>query len=349
MALPTEDESTGDDALMRRLLAALGPRRDPSPTLRRAGELAFRQALAPIVVRRARRRRIALSTAACAAFALIVAVGIGFTSRERRSNPATGAAVAQLVGSVGAVEVLGVGVVSSPATIQAGQALMTADTGRALLRYRGADVRVDVASTVRFGPAVLGLERGAIYVDAGSVRAAGTSGIVIETRFGTLGDVGTQFLAKIDRSRLTVAVREGTVFLMSAQNRHDLTATPREAQIAEVDDSGHLVVHAGPTHGDLWSWVAEVSPEFAVEGRSVDDYLRFLSREHGYALDYRDPSTAARAKAVLLHGDMNGLSLEEAAAAVSATTHLAVVVDAPGTLSVRSEGDHDADPRHDRQ
>jgi hypothetical protein len=345
---PADDSNDGDDALARRLFTAAGRRRVPSEALARASEIAFRQALAPVVARRMRAHRRRTIGAAAAAACVIAAAGAVFTMRESAPDPASKETVARIVRSMGPVEVMGPGAVPGATSLQTGQALVTGANGRAALDYRGADVRVNVGSLVRFGPARLVLERGAIYVDAAGTRSAGEPGIVIETRFGTLGDVGTQFFASIEQERLTVAVREGTVFLRSAQDRHDLSATAGSAQVAEVDQNGRFEIHPGATHGGDWAWIPQVSSGFATDGRSVDAYLRWLGDEYGYALDYRSADSATRAKAVKLHGDLSGLSPDEAITAIAAITQLDVAI-AAGTITVGSERDHNADPGHNRQ
>jgi ferric-dicitrate binding protein FerR (iron transport regulator) len=342
-----DDDSGRDDALMRRLFALLGRRAAPGEAVMRRAEDAFREALAPIIQRRkSTRNRIALSIAAT----LLAAVGIGVIVNDRSSNPTDSGAVANLVKSIGPVEVMGDAASGHAAgAIRIGQVLMTGANGRASLRYRGADVRLDVATTVRFDPARLVLERGAIYVDTGDARPPNEPPVLVETRFGMLGHTGTQFMAKLDADRLTVGVREGTVFAESRGNRRDMSAQPHRASSAEVDASGNIQVHEVTPFGGMWSWVPEASPGYAVEGSSVDTFLRWLGREHGYSLQYDGPASEARAKTTVLHGDLNGLSMADAIAVVNATTQLDVDLESTGTVSVALEGNHDADPGHDGQ
>ena len=80
--------------------------------------------------------------------------------------------------------------------------------------------------TVRFDSTRLVLERGAIYVDTGDAASRTEPPVLIETRFGMLGHTGTQFMAKLDADRLTVGVREGTVFVKSGSERRDMSASP---------------------------------------------------------------------------------------------------------------------------
>jgi hypothetical protein len=341
---PDPGSTESDEALMQRLFAIGGARQTPDPAALRRAEETFRSALAPVVQRRKRKRTfMTISIAA----SLFVAVGLGFVYTQQQSSVAADVPVASFVRSDGPVEVIGGSRAKSKA-IYVGESVMTGDTGRASLRYHGSDVRLDVATTVRFDPARLVLERGGLYVDT-DAREAGAPPVVVETRFGMLGHTGTQFIARLDTNLLTVGVREGTVFVKSSAGRRDMTARPHEAYVAQVDPFGEIQIHAAAPFGGLWSWVPETSPGFTSDGKSVDAYLDWLGREYGYSIEYGDAATESRAKATLLRGDLNGMTVADAFATVSATTRLAIDLDTVGVVRVSSEGDHDAHPGNDGQ
>jgi ferric-dicitrate binding protein FerR (iron transport regulator) len=351
MVSPTERDSQADsgdtesdEALMQRLFAIGGARQTADQASLRRAEEAFRSALAPVVQRRKRKRTvITISIAA----SLVAAVGLGFVYTQQQSWVATDVPVASFVRSDGPVEVIG-GNRAKSKSVYIGESVMTGDSGRASLRYHGSDVRLDVATTVRFDPARLVLERGALYVDT-DAREASEPPVVIETRFGMVGHTGTQFIARLDTNLLTVGVREGTVFVKSGSGRRDMTAQPHEAYVAQVDPFGEIQIHPAAPFGGLWAWVPETSPEFTSDGKSVDAYLDWLGREYGYSIEYGDAATESRAKATLLHGDLNGMTVADAFATVGATTRLAVDLDTSGVVRVSSEGNHDAHPRNDGQ
>ena len=52
----TDDDSRREDALMKRLFTVWGARREPDQATMRRAEDAFRQALAPVIQRRKRKR-----------------------------------------------------------------------------------------------------------------------------------------------------------------------------------------------------------------------------------------------------------------------------------------------------
>ena len=275
----TDDDSRREDALMKRLFTVWGARREPDQATVRRAEDAFRQALAPVIQRR-KRKRTTMAISIAASLFVAVGLGVGLFYVDQPSTGTNVGPVASIVKSVGPVEVIG-GAVTTPNTIHIGQSVLTGPTGRASLRYRGSDVRLDVATTVRFDATRLYLERGAVYVDTGNERAAGEPPVLIDTPFGMLGHTGTQFMARLDPDGLVVAVREGTVFVKSGNNRRDMSAQSHVASIAQVDASGDIRVHEAPPYGGMWSWVLETSPQFVVEGKSVDAYLGWIGREYG--------------------------------------------------------------------
>src|SRR5262249_32789291 len=142
---------------------------------------------------------------------------------------------------------------------------------------------------------------------------------------------------------------EGTVFVKADADRRDLSAVNRGAIVAVVGPSGAIDVHDAPAFDGLWAWVPQMSPGFTADGRSVDAYLDWVSREYGYSIDYDNAATEARAKTTLLHGDLGGLPIGTALDAVGATTDLDVALGASGDLRVSSKRDHDSDRRNQRQ
>jgi ferric-dicitrate binding protein FerR (iron transport regulator) len=338
MDSPTDDEHR-DDELMRRAFAVTGRRPNVDPLALERAEQVFRRALAPVIERNRRQRRARSYARGSLAAAFIVALGVAWLL-PRPHDPVVDEPIATLIASKGPVEVLGANVPVDRG-IRVGQVLMTGADGRASLVYRGADVRLDVATTVRFDAARLALERGAVYVDTDGARPPGEPNVLIETRFGMVGHTGTQFVARVDDAALTVAVREGTVFVKANADRRDLSASGHAATVAVVGASGAIDVRSAQPFDGEWAWVPRVSPGFSADGRSVDAYLDWVSREYGYSVDYRDATTASRAKTTLLHGDLGELPIADALDAVSATTGLVVDL-ASGELHVASKGDHDS-------
>ncbi len=71
-----------------------------------------------------------------------------------------------------------------------------------------------------------------------------------------------------------------------------------------------------------WNWLATITPPFTLEGRSVEDFLEWAARETGRSVVFASPDAAERARAVTLSGTVEGLTPDEAVAAVLSTTSL---------------------------
>jgi hypothetical protein len=194
----------------------------------------------------------------------------------------------------------------------------TAAGARAALRApTGHSVRLDVATTLRIASGgSFGLERGAIYVDSGPSSHNGP-GIRIETPLGAIEDRGTQFAARFDGG-LTVSVREGSVAV----------ATPSERLVAEagqalrIDSSGRVTRTAASVAGADWAWAETIAPTMAIEGRTLQEFLDWVARERGVRVRFENVEIAAKAPGIVLNGSIEGMTLEQAAASVLATSGL---------------------------
>jgi hypothetical protein len=76
-----------------------------------------------------------------------------------------------------------------------------------------------------------------------------------------------------------------------------------------------------------WDWLATITPPFSLEGRSVDAFLAWAGRETGRAVVYGSPDAEQQAREVILSGTLEGLTPDEAVAAVLSTTSLQAVAD----------------------
>ncbi len=115
-----------------------------------------------------------------------------------------------------------------------------------------------------------------MYVDAGAP-GSGRDSFVIGTSNGDVRHLGTQYVASVRDGLLQVAVREGSVAV-------DKGRTPVVARAGEsLTIARDGVVSRSPidVYGDAWSWVESVAPEFAIDGRSLDEFLAWAGRETG--------------------------------------------------------------------
>lgn len=309
-------ERDGPETEVRRLVELAGPRRDAPAEVASAAKQALRQAWRVKVEarREARRRRAFLSLAAL----LFLALGLGFWFREGLWSP-----LQSTVGTTPATEVARVeqwfgegepGAVD--AVLVAGDRLATCSANRVALRLAGKQtLRLDTESEVVFGESGhLLLRRGAIYVDSGPEAVP----LQVETPFGRVRDIGTQFLVRLENGGLALAVREGEILLEGTAGARRLG----QGETLTVDTAGEQ--RWGETSGRdwAWDWVGRAAPEFQMEGRSAHEVLSWVARERGQILRYDRPSDEELARSTTASGASTGLTPDELLALILPGTGL---------------------------
>ena len=210
----------------------------------------------------------------------------------------------------------------------AGKIISSDGSGQALLHLlNGTTVRVDVNSRLHFkSESSIFLDQGAVYLDCG--RSSGS--IELVTSLGTIKDLGTQFEVRLHGGGMRVTVREGSVFL----EQQGASRTVVAGKQLTIDPKGAASYGDVATYGPQWTWVAEVTPVFRIEGRSLMEFLDWLTRENGWSLEFADPRLRNAAPNTVLHGSILGLQPEEMPGAVLPVCGLTFTLE-HGVLTVR--------------
>jgi ferric-dicitrate binding protein FerR (iron transport regulator) len=294
------------DPDLSRLLRLAGPRTaapaDAAARVRGAVHARWQRDLA------ARRRTRGLALAAA-----LVASALAASFVLRAPQPAPPIVAAAPAGIVERITTGGA-VVADGRPLQVGDvvpagALLETATGRAAVRLQGVSMRLDRQTRVRVVSSLaLELEQGGVYLDSGDV---GSGDLRIVTREGEVRELGTQFQVRSWSNMVEVRVREGYVILTGKRGRFDAPAGARlEAAHGEVkrsEDAGY---------GAAWSWIEEAAPDYTLEGRTLEAFLRWVSRETGLQVRFAPESLAGVASATRLHGSTRGLTPSEAIDAV---------------------------------
>jgi hypothetical protein len=203
-------------------------------------------------------------------------------------------------------------VTEAGARIRASDRIETAADSRAALRLPGGvSVRLDRhTSAVVDSENRLTLERGAAYVDAEP--DSGGAPLHVATSLGVVRHTGTQFEVRLDEAALQVRVREGSVAVDAPGERWTSQAGELLVLARGRPAERRSIASSGPE----WSWVSDVTPPFRLEGATVPAFLHWIAREHGWRLEFGDPSLRARVERSVLHGSIAGLTADEALAAV---------------------------------
>ncbi|MCP4660442.1 MAG: FecR domain-containing protein [bacterium] len=294
---------------------------------------------------RTRRRRVRIGLAAAAVLALALGLGLEW---QRRRTPTTSPVIADSDGRPAVVrssepdqpparpeaitEAVNArrapGETPTAPAVENGEVLRdgtrdgtwieTGSESRAALRLAsGHALRLDVDTRLRVvADAVIALERGAVYVDSHAA-PAGVS-VEIRTPLGVATDVGTRFELRLRESSLRVRVREGIVNVTRGGRSHE-ARTGAELILDEAGDVEHRSV---PVYGPEWRWSLEIAPAFDIEGRTLREFLGWVSRETGWRLRFHDPAVAAGTASVILSGSIEGLTPADALAVVLPTSGL---------------------------
>jgi hypothetical protein len=314
------------------LIRAVGRRAQPPAEHRQrilaASETVWRRAVA-------RRRWRVRGFAVAAALALAT---IGLLVMPRLSmwhRPAVVADVAQIVGDVTVLpptdrdwQLLSAFVDGLPA---GSRIRTTAGAGVRLLVRGGTDLRVgaDTDITMLDGRRLV-LSVGRVYVDTGVGGATGR--IAINTSYGQLVDVGTQFEAQVSLGGLRLRVREGAVQLAdSASAGGQRCAAGQELRI---DTGGRLIRQAIAPFDPQWDWIGVLAQPPKIEGLPLQAFLAWVARETGRPLRYASREHELASSRVILHGSVQDLPPLQALEVVLASTDFSYTIQPEGTIVV---------------
>ena len=202
-------------------------------------------------------------------------------------------------------------------TVHVGDIISTGSSeGVSLLLARSESLRVDENTQLRVDAAdQFTLLGGRVYADTGEF-VYRNGGLKIETEFGLVTDVGTQFSVTATDLSLDVAVREGRV---DVQNEADTYAARMGQRLTLVQGEGAALVELD-THDVYWSWIVDLTPAFDMTNKSLLDFLKWAARETGRDLQFESDESRMFAMRTDVHGSIDGLTPDEALEAILATT-----------------------------
>ena len=196
--------------------------------------------------------------------------------------------------------------------------------GISLLLAQNASLRIDENTSIRIDSSDhFTLLTGRVYADTGQF-VYNNGGLRIDTQYGVVRDVGTQFAVSSDADSMDVAVREGRVELIRDS---DVQVAKMGERLSLVSGQGASISNLD-THDPYWDWIAELTPSFDLENKSLLDFLKWAARETGRELRFENDESRMFAMRTDVHGSVNGLTPDEALAAILSTTTLHYRIDA---------------------
>jgi ferric-dicitrate binding protein FerR (iron transport regulator) len=197
----------------------------------------------------------------------------------------------------------------------------------------GALVRVDRGTRLRFmSETALALDEGTIYVASNGARGAPT--LEVRTAVGVARDIGTRFEVRFDGSALRVRVREGKVRVSQSREAHEAARGEELTLAGDGTIARRTIAPSSPE----WAWASALAVPFALEGRSLREFLDWVVGETGWQLRFADADLERRAEKTLLHGSIEGLGPEQALAAVLPASGVEHRID-EGALLIRRIAD----------
>ncbi len=323
-----------EDDVMDQLLELAGRRpaapEDVLAEVRHAARLTWQ---AKVETHATARRRRRWGQMLAAAAVLTVAASLALFQRPQETAPPAAPIVATVDTLLGTVLSRPAGPSSAARplaagdTVPAGATLETAGDGRtALVLAGGTSLRLDVGTRLELASATdLVLERGGVYLDSGPAAPA----VAVATPFGVAHDIGTQFEVRLLAAGVRVRVREGEVRLERDGTAHQ--ALSGTELTLRADGSVERTASAG--HGSAWDWVLVTAPVFELEGRTLSEYLAWVSRETGWRLQFAERELERQVETIVAHGSIAGLSPDQSLEVVLPSSELSFRVE-DGTLHV---------------
>ena len=316
----TGNNTNPDDEGIEALLREVGVRDLPASEVMEQVRDVVHGEWRQMVEQRARRKRVIgyAMAAGIAAVALAVTLAVQFVAR-----PAV--TLAQVDRVVGRLEVDPAGfgewrAVLPGEQVKTGDTIRTDESSSAALDFgNGVSVRIDAGSLIEFtAPERLALDHGGVYVDA-DPHAGKARGLIVETPYGSVRHLGTQYQVHASRSGIEVSIREGRVEIANAAGTH----TGAAGEQLRLAREGGLSRGTVAPHDASWQWAARIAPALDIEHRPLTAFLDWVSRETGKQVVYATPQLQLQASQLILRGSVDELSPEQALAAVLAPTSFA--------------------------
>jgi ferric-dicitrate binding protein FerR (iron transport regulator) len=326
-----EHTDLNDDEDILALLREVGGGDEPSAEAAEEVRRAVHQEWRATVAQRKRRNRVVtFGLAASLAFVMLIA---SWALRDTASQSDVPVTIARIDGEArlqlspaDPIRAINLG-----QALPVGAVLITDEATRIALAYgTGISMRIDRGSKVqRISPDRFRLSAGAVYIDA-QPHASGHE-LVIETLAGEVRHLGTQYQIRQGNEIVEVSIREGRVEIASAKGAALASAGER----VRINAAGQIVRGAISAQDPAWNWAEATSPPFAIDDRSVAEFLEWVARETGRQIAYASTEAQSVAQTVRLRGSIEGLDPDTALSAVLSTTEFETYETADGLIGVR--------------
>ncbi len=330
MTSERDPRTHGQDQIAR-MIAEAGPRPAPAAPLeqqvRAAVEQAWQQATAQ------RRLRRGVRAFAAAAALVVLTAGLFWIGLNRRAVRAP--ADATLVAVRGDVTVQArpeQRLIAAGTHLPSGTTVQTASNGFVLMTVAADSMRLGPNSRLRIGPGgEVRLAAGRMYVET-SESARDAPPLIVNTPFGWISHLGTQFQVRVDSAAMAVSVRSGQVRVRDVSGKVQHLIAGQEVDVLR---GGQVQRRAVSPYGPQWAWVDALVPDLPIDGRPLSAFLDWYAHEMGLRLVLVGRGTANAVRHTRLSGSIAGLTPSQALVAIMATTRFEYDTKVPGELRIR--------------
>ena len=258
---------------------------------------------------RRRWRRLTVGLAAAASVVLAIFISTGVFKDSLSQTPTR--MVASVVKQSGRVMTRPGGTHAAMQQLRAEQTLMsgsmiaTAYDARLAIRWLdGESIRLDENTQLMLiSETVIELLSGRIFIDshADDNKPDRKSELAVNTQFGRVQHLGTQYMTSLTDGSVIVSVRQGSV-AVTGDNEQSIA---KGGQQLRVSSTGKVSLTPIAIYGENWQWIEEISPGFTLDGRSMSDFLDWVSRESGRSLEYVSVAAETLARDTVMRGTVD--------------------------------------------
>lgn len=300
-----------DDSFLEQLLKNAGKRPEPDAETAREVFSATKHAWQEAVQEKKRQQRKRVGGGLAVAAALVLALGFFTTTFKPVGMP-----VAVIARSSGEVFISGK---SASDKIRAGDIVNTGSSGFVVVDLGGKTSLTLAANTslVIDSGDRLTLRKGKMYFDSQD-RA---QQVLVQTDWGDIVDIGTQYEVTSGISGMELAVREGEVTMALEGEVHQARADDTKGDILLVTSAKDVDKSEVSTIDARWNWVLPGIKTYNIDGISVFDLLSWTSRTTGKRILYTSDAIKSSAqKTRLSGGEINATLIAETLPLVLETT-----------------------------
>ncbi|MEQ9450237.1 MAG: FecR family protein [Pseudomonadales bacterium] len=175
----------------------------------------------------------------------------------------------------------------SATSVFADELVRTAHQGTlTLMLNNGTVILLDDSTTLTLqGPEQISLLGGRVYVDSPGM----DSNVIIDTSWGTVRDIGTQFELDVNAHRMQAALREGSIQMSLFGSAEPIVAGAADGRgdVVRVDAATMQVSKdTRPTTSPKWDWTRSMVPAFPAGRHSFAAVIAWVARQTGREVSY---------------------------------------------------------------